>query len=368
MKLLAILLAYVLALHSALAQPRPEVKIGAILPLTGSISSVGDAMQRGMRMAAQDTKHISVKLIVEDDATASRTNAVSAAKKLSSVDGVTIIFNAYASTVSAFSAVLQKAGVPCLVLWDSNRSLPKLGKQIIGFGYENELSGEDMAEFSRRTLKHTTVGIVSLHDEWSEVITSAFETRFKGLGGKVALHEQVNGDTTDFRTIMARVKALKVDALYLTLYGVSLHSAIKQARAAGFEGALLTTDSFVDADIAATAPASEGSYLTQIWLTDNDFARAYERSYGRAASSGTNLGYAALAYDAVMLMDALAAKIQQQGAAISSESLLKNLPNFSFEGVLGPMTFSATNSVARREKILQVKNGRFVELPQGTHP
>jgi ABC-type branched-subunit amino acid transport system substrate-binding protein len=80
------------------------------------------------------------------------------------------------------------------------------------------------------------------------------------------------------------------------------------------------------------------------------------------------LGYAALAYDAVMLMDALAAKIQQQGAAISSESLLKNLPNFSFEGVLGPMTFSATNSVARREKILQVKNGRFVELPQGTHP
>jgi branched-chain amino acid transport system substrate-binding protein len=139
------------------AQEKQEVKIGAILPLTGVLSSVGEAMHRGLQMAAGDAKHISVKLIVEDDATANRTRAVSSAKKLAGVDKVDIVFNAYASTVSAFASVLKNAGVPCLVLWDSNRSLQKLGSHIIGFGFENELAGEDMADFSRHKLNHKSV-------------------------------------------------------------------------------------------------------------------------------------------------------------------------------------------------------------------
>ena len=345
-----------------LAQEKQEVKIGAILPLTGVISSVGEAMQRGLQMAAGDAKHISVKLIVEDDATANRTKAVSSAKKLASVDKVDIVFNAYASTVSAFASVLKNADVPCLVLWDSNRSLQKLGSHIIGFGFENELAGEDMADFSRHKLNHKSVGIVSFHDEWSEVITAAFEARFKESGGRIALHEQVSGDTTDFRTVMTRLKSLKPDAVYLPLYGIGLQSAIKQARAVHFEGEILTADSFVDADISATHGASEGMYLTQIWLRDNDFARKYESRFGKAEISGANLGYVALAYDAVMLVDALAAKIRQSGAAVTSETLMKQIPNFSFSGVLGTTVFSSHNSLERREKILQVREGHLVEV------
>lgn len=346
------------------AQEKQEVKIGAILPLTGVISSVGEAMHRGLQMAAGDAKHISVKLIVEDDATANRTRAVSSAKKLAGVDKVDIVFNAYASTVSAFASVLKNAGVPCLVLWDSNRSLQKLGSHIIGFGFENELAGEDMADFSRHKLNHKSVGIVSFHDEWSEVITTAFEDRFKQSGGRISLREQVNGDTTDFRTIMTRLKSLKPDAVYLPLYGIGLQSAIKQARAVNFEGEILTADSFVDADISATHGASEGMYLTQIWLRDSDFARKYETRFGQAEISGTNLGYVALAYDGVMLLDALAAKIRQSGAAVTSETLMKQLPNFSFSGVLGTTVFSSHNSLERREKILQVKEGHLVEVAE----
>jgi branched-chain amino acid transport system substrate-binding protein len=344
------------------AQEKQEVKIGAILPLTGVLSSVGEAMHRGLQMAAGDAKHISVKLIVEDDATANRTRAVSSAKKLAGVDKVDIVFNAYASTVSAFASVLKNAGVPCLVLWDSNRSLQKLGSHIIGFGFENELAGEDMADFSRHKLNHKSVGIVSFHDEWSEIITAAFEDRFKQSGGRISLREQVNGDTTDFRTIMTRLKSLKPDAVYLPLYGIGLQSAIKQARAVNFEGEILTADSFVDADISATHGASEGVYLTQIWLRDSDFTRKYETRFGQAEISGTNLGYVALAYDGVMLLDALAAKIRQSGAAVTSETLMKQLPNFSFSGFLGTTVFSSHNLLERREKILQVKEGHLVEV------
>jgi branched-chain amino acid transport system substrate-binding protein len=342
---------------------RQRVKIGAILPMTGAIASVGEAMQRGLTMAVSDTKHISVQIIVEDDQTANRVKAVSAANKLVSVDKVEIVFNAVASTVSAFSSVLKAANVPCLVLWDSNRTLHQLGPQIIGFGYENELAGEDMASFVTQRLGHKKVGIINFHDDWSEVITQAFETRFKALGGSIVLREQVNGDTTDFRTIVTRLKSSGAAAVYLPLFGPGLQAAIKQARSVKFEGDLLTADSFIDSDIAGTKGAAEGMYLTQIWFENSEFMNKYQATFGSAKISGTNLGYAALAYDAIMLVDAIAGEMIQNHERITSSSLLNKLPKFSFEGVLGPAKIEASNSVVRRERILQVRNDSFASLP-----
>jgi len=47
---------------------------------------------------------------------------------------------------------------------------------------------------------------------------------------------------------------------------------------------------------------------------------------------------------------------------VTSETLMKQLPNFSFSGVLGTTVFSSHNSLERREKILQVKEGHLVEV------
>ena len=63
-----------------------------------------------------------------------------------------------------------------------------------------------------------------------------------------------------------------------------------------------------------------------------------------------------------MLIDALAERIAQTGAKVTSESLMKHVPLFSFDGVLGTTTISSNNSVGRREEILQVKDGHFVEV------
>jgi ABC-type branched-subunit amino acid transport system substrate-binding protein len=146
------------------------------------------------------------------------------------------------------------------------------------------------------------------------------------------------------------------------LYGLGLQSAIKQARNIKFEGDLLTADSFVDSDIAATKGAAEGMYLTQIWLDDAAFTWKYEAAFGNAKTSGTNLGYTALAYDAVMLVDAAAAQITQGGEKITTTSLLARLPNFSFDGVLGATKVSRDRTVERREKVLQVKNDSYTEV------
>lgn len=344
---------------SALAQESSSIKAGAILPLTGAIASIGEAMRQGIDLGASDAVNIKFNVSYEDDRTANRVEAVNAAKKLVSVNKVDVIFNAYASTVSAISPVLKNAGIPCVVIWDSNRALPTFGKHVVGFGYSNELAGEDMAEFAFNELKRKSAAVIAFHDEWSEVIAKAFADRYKALGGKLTMYENVNGDTTDFKTLLTRVKAQNAEAIYLPLYGSGLHSAIKQARDLKYAGDLLTADSFGDYDIKETGQAAEGLYVTQIWFENEDFKKKYEMKFTSANSTGVNLGYVALSYDAVKLIDALSGKILQAGEKISARSLTDSFAGFKFSGVLGDTHISSNGMTDRREKVLQVKDGKF---------
>jgi ABC-type branched-subunit amino acid transport system substrate-binding protein len=94
-------------------------------------------MRRGIELAVSESPSDAIQVLFEDDATANRVQAVNAAKKLVSIDKVDLVLNAYASSVSAIYPTLQEAGVPCIVIWDSNRALPALGKHIVGFGDSN---------------------------------------------------------------------------------------------------------------------------------------------------------------------------------------------------------------------------------------
>ena len=316
-------------------------------------------MQQGIELGVSDSTNVKFSVVIEDDRTANRVEAVNIAKKLVDIDKVHAGFNAYASTLSAISPIFKNADVPCVVIWDSNRALPSFGSHVVGFGYSNELAGEDMAEFAFRELKRKSAAIIALHDEWSEVIAKAFAAQFKALGGKISSYEEVNFNTTDFKTLIAKVKAAKAEAIYLPLFGAGLHSAIKQARNFKYDGDLLTADAFGDNDINDIGDAAEGLYVTQIWFDKDDFRKKYSARFGSNTSTGVNLGFVALAYDAVRLIDAVSGQILRSGGKISAGSLKDSLGGFKFSGVLGDAQISTQNMTSRREKVLQVIDGKF---------
>ena len=362
---LATLIALLLPYYLSYAQTPPPTKVGAILPLTGPVASIGDAMRRGIELAVSESRNDAIQVIFEDDATANRVQAVNAARKLVSIDKVELVLNAYASSVSAIYPTLQEAGVPCIVIWDSNRALPALGKHIVGFGYSNERAGEKMAAFAFVERKRKSAAIIAFHDEWSEIIARAFEEKYRTLGGTVVLHEVVNGAETNFNALLTRVKAKGAEAIYLPLYGTALSSAIKQARNLRFEGDILTPDGFTENDIRQIGQAAEGVFATQVWFDDQNFEKRYEAKFGEVGTSGVKLGYAALAYDSVKLIQALREKTLRAGAAPSSTSFVQGLPGFSFSGALGETLISQQNATDRRQPVVEVKDGKF-EL-RGTH-
>lgn len=329
-----------------------ELKVGAILPLSGPISYVGTAFQQGMELARDETIHIKPRYYFEDDHTADRVRATTAAKKLMGSDEVIVVFNAYVTTTSVVDPIAVRHETPVITLWDSNNEIPQFSRYTFGFGYSTELAGADMADFTLKTLQSKKIAIVSFHDEWSEHIADSFEKRVIASEMSLLAHEVVARETTDFRAILAKLR--DADALYLPLYGPGLHAAVRQSRELGLKAHLLTADAFGEVDARQLGDVADGVYATQIWFDDAAFRDKFVRRFGTEASAGALLGYVALGYDAVMLLDALAG--HSPGQSLTREAIVRSLPGFTFKGILGKTEISNNRTTARREVVLQVKN------------
>lgn len=342
-------------LPCALATPiQPPLKIGIVLPLTGPIAWVGAAMQRGVVLASEQEKSLKVELFIQDDLSSDRMSALSAFKLLTSSTKVDAILNCSTSTISAIAPVIDKSGTPTVVIWDSNREMAKLSPQLIGFGYSNEQAAEEAAEFIIQKRDKKRVGVISYTNDWSELLAKSFVSHLGTIGGSVTINESVDGNSTDFRALILRAKIAKSDALYLPLYGAGLIAAIKQARELKFPGEIITVDSLGDDELHDLGAAAEGIFVSQIILEDKEFAGKLKVRFPEASASVVNVGYSALAADALNFIVS-GYKASQSGA----QSLSGALKGREFSGALGATKISSDGLSDRSIPIVVVRHGGF---------
>src|SRR6218665_2036393 len=98
------------ALQGALSPPRPglaqaSMRIGAVLPLTGPSATIGEDIRRGIMLGVDEVNASGgvlgkkLALIVEDSAN-NPTTALTAARKLATVDKVPAVIGEYSSSIT----------------------------------------------------------------------------------------------------------------------------------------------------------------------------------------------------------------------------------------------------------------------------
>ena len=341
-----------------------EIKIGAILPMTGDLAFVGEEMRKGMELAISDYPELLITLIVEDDQTVVNAVAVNAANKLVRVDNVDVVLNVAANTQKAIDSVLSAAKVPGVVIWDNNRAIKELSPYSFAIGFSTEQAGEDMAQYAYTNLGARSVAVLSAVDEWSEVISEAFIKEFKKLGGTVVIRERTSTGESDFRTSVAKVVQADVDAVYFPHFPVPNELITKQLRELGYSGRLLSADAFVDTTVENLGALADGVYLSQMWLEDQNFYERYVAKYG-SETNPINLAFVGLGYDSIKLVAELSKKLQAEGKDITREAIHENLIGLRFSGITGVTEIRPDRTADKREKILQVQNGTFVRVSEG---
>ncbi len=68
-------------------------------------------------------------------------------------------------------------------------------------------------------LKAKRAVIINSVDPWAELVASYFAEAFKKKGGTTLERLALNPDTTDFRSVFAKVKASKPDVIYAPITG-----------------------------------------------------------------------------------------------------------------------------------------------------
>lgn len=329
-----------------------EIKAGVVLPLSGEVAFAGRYIQAGFRLAQQQEGVTDISLIFEDDKSLERHATINAAKKLVHSDQVDIVFHAVVNALTPAAPIYNRAQVPAIVLWDSNKTINALGSYVHGFGYSTEAAGEDCAKFVHETLKAKKIGLISAASEWSQTISDSFLAYLsKKSDVEVQTFRGYANSSEDFRSALLALRDNTV--IFAPLLPASTVAVIKQSRSLGYKGKIIAGDAFGEYEIEALGRLAEGIYSPQIWLENTPLRNAYSRQFS-SQPSAPELAMVAMGYDAYLFLKVLSGVASGQGGSALNQAILQQRVS-GYLGELNPKELKAGK--LRREVITVVSDG-----------
>lgn len=287
-------LIFMILLCSPLLSSADEVRVGALLSLSGDYAALGTEIQRGIELAQMERGQATprIEIIVEDIQTLNNRAAISAAQKLLSVNSIDIAVSSYASESEPLAPIFQKRGVPLMVLWDSTHQLLNAGSKIFSNGFSTEGAGRRAAEMARDKVGVSRVAVISHVDGWSSTFARSFIDRFRELGGTILSHQELAVDSSDFRTPILKAKSLRPDGLVFPLVA-NPSSFLMQARAAQITIPLITGDTMIiPGEIEAAGASAEGVYFTAIFTDKEEkLQKLYSEKFGEPSRDPVSVSF-----------------------------------------------------------------------------
>lgn len=346
------------------AEEKEPIRIGSILALTGETASRARPAKLALDMAINEINErggIEGRPfeIIFEDGECDATKAVAAARKLIEFDEVNVIIGPVCS--SASMAVAPIAEENSVIMLTPISSVPAL-KDAGDFIFRNRVSGGPhgklMAETTYTDLGLKKAAILYINQDNGIGYTEAFTERYEELGGEILITEAYEKGDNDFRTQLAKIKALNPDSLFIA--GQASENALKQARELGLNVQItgpITMQSPELVDIAGEA--AEGaiySYSAFDPHSEHSVVKTFRDKYV-ALHNEEPESFAANAYDAAML---LTTAIEQ--CELNTECIRDYLYAVKdYDGVSGKTTFDEFGEVSKPLLLKMVKGGEFVQ-------
>jgi branched-chain amino acid transport system substrate-binding protein len=286
--MLALQLAFALfaAATATIAQDSSTFNVGAILPLSGPLADFGTAVRNGMELAVKDRPAAfkNVRFIYQD----------------SSYDGK--------KSVSAFNALLARGDIDLYYVWGvtpSETLLPVLHARglpvVVETTLRSSLNGKPFAvraaptgdqtarvlsaELLKRGLR--SVGMLLVDIPYYRDIVNSLKGYMAAGGGSIEIVDEFSPDFTDFKTIIAKLKARNSDALGIFLLNDQVVAYYRQSRDLRFSKPTFGAAIHDSQDLVNSAgPGAEGALLVSYDVVPG-FRSRWISEFGNDARMGT---------------------------------------------------------------------------------
>lgn len=214
-----------------------------------------------------------------------------------------------------------------------------------------------MASLAVTRLNIKKVAVLYVNTDYGVGNKDTFRQAFQDLGGEILFSDGFQQGETDFRSILAKVKKLNVEAVYILAVEENGY-ILKQARELGLNVRFLSTVGIEGPDLWRVAGNAGNGVIYSVQKFDpgsSTKAEQFTRKYGAAYGEEPDL-FAALGYDAMYI---LARVIRDNGyTADRIKSGLYDLRNF--DGVLGPLLFDRNGDIQGDVMMKITKDGKFI--------
>lgn len=342
-------------------QANGPIRIGIATVLSGDFAAAGENMVNAANLAIDEINNNGgingrkLELVVQDGGFDSKTG-LAANQKLINTDGIKYIVGGTASNGTLASApLINQQKVIYMTPVTGGANVDNAGEYIFRTANSDLLAGKDLAEAVIK-LGYKNVATVTENTEYTLDIKKTFEQTIKENGGTILNSEEFQPGTTDFRTLVSKVKASNPQAvLILSQTGTGGAYFIKQSRDQAFSPPFFSDFTFVVNENAKKIVGSfEGIYFADpAYDVDSakDFLDRYQKAYGLPSL----IPFHALAtYDAVMMMaDGLRA--EGDNSEKVHDWLLANIKDY--HGLMGTYSLDDNGNSDLGFVIKVMKNG-----------
>ena len=323
-KISLILIPFVLIMGCS-KSTKEEIKVGALLSLTGDIAEYGQRVKKGVDLAVEEINSSggingSKLQIVYEDTKGFAKDGVNGAQKLMTDKSINMIIGPISSSVAL--AVEPMTSKNKIILFSPAASSPKLtgiSKYFFRNWPSDVFEASVLAEYVWNELKIKNAAILSVNNDYGIGLTNEFKKKFEELGGKILLIEQYPQNANDFRFQLTKIQKYKPTAIYLAGYHREMAYATKQIKEMGIKCQILGDGDYgVQELLDLTGSASEGAVFT---IPKNDFTDSIALLFKERFNKKYNLEpsvFEANGYDAVYILKQAVMKVGFNTDSISS--------------------------------------------------
>jgi len=343
------------------AQPNTPITIGALFPLTGGLSSYGEAAQKSAQLALDEINAeggINGRPLIIDfqDHACDPKTAVSIFQQVTDAKKIKIFTSAACSgTVLAIAPLLEQKDA---LLVGTIVTTPKI-TNVSEYVFRNWASDAKEALLIGSELKKSgfkNVGIIYEQTDYAQGLKIGIERPLNGSGINV-MSESFASGATDVRTQLQKLKNAGVDALFISPQTtVSADMVLKELQELNFKPQLYVNDNVIKAVtlISKYNQTLEGAigadYVVERTPAFNALLSKYKQKYGSDCAQ-TNI--CAGVYDAVKL---IAQALREKGESV--EDVRAYLKSTSYEGASGTIGFDENNDRTNTAySLFEVHNG-----------
>jgi len=324
------------------------LKIGALLPMTGSEAPYGADMLNSYKMAIEEVNAaggvLGYKLSIseEDDACDANQANLAGGKIVSASPNFIVGGYCSGATIPALQLFMDADKLMLISAANSTR-ITDLG--LPQTFMINSPGNHQIDNFIKllNVLDSKNVAIIHQGDDYTKNLSDLCDEMLPEAGFKIVTTDVMQKGEPDISAIVNKIRAANADMVLWCGYFADGSNVIKQLRNGGYTGHICAGDGSSDTQlIVGSGPQGDGVFvLSPPYVNFAEGGQSYIDKY-KSMYGGAEPGpYSTLCYDTIML---LVDSIKRAGS-IDTDKVVKAIAENNYKGLSGSLTFAPDHTL-----------------------